>query len=139
MAAAAILERSAHRSFLEHYRRSFFDQAGELAGVPVCQPHAPVGLGIADPPRFRRAVYPVVRLVDLNPDNTHWIVGARCDLLFCIGGIGIPKQVGVVVVRWIALHQRDHPIPQGERVVFAAARHWGMEDDLVFLIKHCKD
>ena len=94
---------------------------------------------MADLPGIRRAVYPIVRYVDTNPDNTHRIVWTRCDLHLGIHVISIPEQGRVVVVGWISHHLSDHPIPERERVVLAAARHRGVKEDLAFLVIHPQD
>src|SRR5579872_3736971 len=94
-------------SFLEHDSRTLGDQASEFAGIPVCEPDAPVRLGIADLSRVRRAVDTVVRIADSNPHHAHWIVRPRRNRRLGTGGIGIPKQGGVVVVGWISPHLGD--------------------------------
>src|SRR5208282_3284992 len=56
-------------SLLEHDRRSISNQVGDPRRVPVCHPHAPVRRGMANFPRFRRAVYSIVGYVDPHPDH----------------------------------------------------------------------
>src|SRR5579859_64228 len=84
-------------SFLEEDRRSISDQVGDSDCVPVCHAHAPVRCGMTDLPRFRRAMYPVVRYVDSHPDNTHRIVWTRCDLHLGICLIAVPEDRKSVV------------------------------------------
>ena len=78
-----------------HDRRPIFDQVGDPGSVPVCHPHAPVRRGMAYLPRFRRAVYAVVRYVDPHPYNTHRIVWTRCDLDLGVCGIGVQNEFGL--------------------------------------------
>ena len=126
-------------SFLEHDWRSIFDQVGDSCGIPVRHPHAPVRGRMADLPRFGRAVDAVVRYVDPHPDHTDRIVWTCGDLHLGICLIGIPEQVGVVVVGWISYHISDHPIPERERIVLTAAGHWGVKDNLAFPVIHPQD
>jgi hypothetical protein len=42
-------------------------------------------------------------------------------------------------VGWISHHRSEHPIPEGERVVLAAARHRGVKDDLASPVIHHQD
>src|SRR5580704_19574658 len=127
------------RSLLEHNSRAPRNQACEFAGIPIREPNATVRLGIADLCRIRRAVDPVMGVADSNPYNAHWIVWARCDGRLGTGGIGIPKQVGVVIVRWISPHFSDLPISEGERSMHAAAGHRSEENNPPFPVIHFQD
>src|SRR5271157_4514346 len=90
-------------------------------------------------PRFRRAVYAVVRYVDPHPDDAHRIIWTRCDFHFGICGIGVPKQARVVVVGWISHYVSDHPVPEREWVVLATTRHRGVKDDLASPVIYHQD
>jgi hypothetical protein len=84
-----------HNESFEYTEVNNSAQAGEPGRVPVRQPYAPVRRGATNLCRLGRTVCSVVRLVDLDPDDTHRAVRSRRHRRLGVGGIGVPEQVGL--------------------------------------------
>src|SRR5581483_6546928 len=75
----------------EHHRRPLADPVRNLGRVPVCQPDASVGRGVADRLRIARAVNSIVFLAQRHPHHADRRVRPRFEV-----GVGIRvRDLGV--------------------------------------------
>src|SRR5258708_24922786 len=70
-------------SFDELDDGGLFHVPAEKAGVPICQPDAAVGFGLADFCRRRGAMNAITFRRQADPVGAHRIVGARFDREAC--------------------------------------------------------
>ena len=79
---------------------------GELQGVPIRQSYASMRLRLANFARLWSAMNAVTFARQTNPNDTHWIVGARLDSERLRSSNSFECVSGIVVIRGILLHSR---------------------------------
>src|SRR5713226_390885 len=96
--ARSLAARQRGRLVHEIDRRALAHALGEIERVPVRQPDAAVGVGLADPLRIRRAVDAIAVLGEIDPDHADRIVRAGRDGELALGVDALELEFGIVMV-----------------------------------------
>src|SRR5215469_15049971 len=75
---------------------------------------------VSDSIRIWRTMNAIMLLIEADPYRAHRISRTRFDYRFRVLGIGVPKEVRVIVKSGVPLHFRNFPISDRQGIVLAA-------------------
>ncbi|AOF95180.1 hypothetical protein BSY17_3266 (plasmid) [Sphingobium sp. RAC03] len=108
------------------------DHLRQTGGIPIAKPDAAMALRPTDEGWFGRAVNAVVRLVEIDPDDTDRIIGARLDHGLFLGRGSIPEQIRAIMIGRQECGAFDLPVADRQRIMLASRRCRKLRDEVVF-------